>query len=219
MTEADDLPPIGAPATRALHAAGFTRLEQVAGVPECELAQLHGVGSKALRLLREALADRGLSFRLMPGPDSGGMDPVDVALRNETYRLFVTLGRAPTATETGAAVQWNGPGGAGGLAAAARGTRPGARLRRRADPHGQPVLRRPYGLPGECCRALVVRQLCMGRLRHLRGPAHRRPDRDLCADCGKSVRVAVDGGRPHDGSLLFHCLVPARQWWDDITFT
>ena len=71
-------------ATRALHAAGFTRLEQVAGVPECELAQLHGVGSKALRLLREALADRGLSFRLMPGPDSGGVDPVDVALRNET---------------------------------------------------------------------------------------------------------------------------------------
>jgi hypothetical protein len=31
-------------------------------VPERELARLHGVGPKALRILREALAERGLSF-------------------------------------------------------------------------------------------------------------------------------------------------------------
>jgi hypothetical protein len=61
-TPAEGLPPIGAPATRALHAAGYARLEQLAGVPERELARLHGVGPKALRLLREALAERGLSF-------------------------------------------------------------------------------------------------------------------------------------------------------------
>ena len=29
------------------------------------------------------------------------MTPADVELRNETYRLFVALGRAPTAEETG----------------------------------------------------------------------------------------------------------------------
>jgi hypothetical protein len=58
----DGLPrDIGAPATRALHAAGFTRLEQLVGVPERELGQLHGVGPKALRILREALEERGLS--------------------------------------------------------------------------------------------------------------------------------------------------------------
>ena len=58
-----DLPcDIGAPATRALHAAGYTRLEQLAGASERELGQLHSVGPKALRILREALEVRGLSL-------------------------------------------------------------------------------------------------------------------------------------------------------------
>ena len=53
---------IGAPATRALTAAGYTELSQLAGVPAAELAKLHGVGPKALRLLQEALQERGLSL-------------------------------------------------------------------------------------------------------------------------------------------------------------
>ncbi|MFD8971470.1 MULTISPECIES: DNA-binding protein [Streptomyces] len=58
-----DLPRgIGAPATRALAAAGYTRLSQLAGVPAAELAALHGVGPKALRVLGEALAERGESL-------------------------------------------------------------------------------------------------------------------------------------------------------------
>jgi len=58
----DDLPPIGAPATGALHLAGYTRLSQLGGVPERDLLTLHGVGPKAIRILREALMERGLSF-------------------------------------------------------------------------------------------------------------------------------------------------------------
>ena len=53
---------IGAPATRALTAAGYTELGQLADVPAAELAKLHGVGPKALRLLREALHERGMSL-------------------------------------------------------------------------------------------------------------------------------------------------------------
>jgi hypothetical protein len=53
---------IGAPATRALNAAGYTELRQLATVPAAELGKLHGVGPKALRLLQEALAERGLSL-------------------------------------------------------------------------------------------------------------------------------------------------------------
>jgi hypothetical protein len=57
------LPPkIGAPATRALTAAGYTDLRQLAGVPSAELAKLHGVGPRALRLLQEALDQQGLSL-------------------------------------------------------------------------------------------------------------------------------------------------------------
>ena len=62
-TAAGDLPrSIGAPATRALTAAGYLRLEQLAGVPERDLGALHGVGPKALRILRDALEERGLSL-------------------------------------------------------------------------------------------------------------------------------------------------------------
>ena len=53
---------IGAPATRALTAAGYTEVSQLAGVPAAELAKLHGVGPKALRLLQEALHERGMSL-------------------------------------------------------------------------------------------------------------------------------------------------------------
>ena len=53
---------IGAPATRALTAAGYTRLSQLADVPAAELAKFHGVGPRALRLLQEALQEHGLSL-------------------------------------------------------------------------------------------------------------------------------------------------------------
>lgn len=53
---------IGAPATRALTAAGYTRLSQLANVPSSELKRLHSVGPKALRLLQEALEEYGMSL-------------------------------------------------------------------------------------------------------------------------------------------------------------
>lgn len=40
-----------------------------------------------------------------------------------------------------------------------------------------------------------------------------------CPDCGEPLAVEVQGQRPDDDSLLFHCLVPAAHWWDDIVFT
>jgi predicted flap endonuclease-1-like 5' DNA nuclease len=61
-TGLDELPKIGAPATRALHNAGLTTLRQVADVPRKELAALHGMGPKALRILDEALAEHGLKL-------------------------------------------------------------------------------------------------------------------------------------------------------------
>lgn len=58
-----DLPPsIGEPARRALVAQGYRRLVQLDGVPVDEVADLHGVGPRAIHRLRQALEDRGLSF-------------------------------------------------------------------------------------------------------------------------------------------------------------
>ena len=61
--EAGSFPKIGAPAMRALEAAGYFRLEQLTKVTEAELGQLHGMGPNALGKLRQALAEHGLSFR------------------------------------------------------------------------------------------------------------------------------------------------------------
>ena len=58
----DSLPKIGAPATRALAGAGYTALRQLAGVPRAELAKLHGMGPKALRIIQAALEDHGLGL-------------------------------------------------------------------------------------------------------------------------------------------------------------
>lgn len=56
-------PGLSQPALRALAVAGFTHLEQLADIREVDLARLHGVGPKAVRILREALQTRNLSFR------------------------------------------------------------------------------------------------------------------------------------------------------------
>jgi hypothetical protein len=61
-TGVDELPNIGKPATRALLGAGVRSLTDVAGRTEVELLALHGVGPKAIRLLSEAMAERGLKF-------------------------------------------------------------------------------------------------------------------------------------------------------------
>jgi uncharacterized protein YdhG (YjbR/CyaY superfamily) len=58
-----DFPKIGSPATRALETAGYTQLKQLTKVTESVLARLHGMGPKALGLLREALKAQGLSFK------------------------------------------------------------------------------------------------------------------------------------------------------------
>lgn len=60
---ADDLPEISSPALAALHAAGIRTLDDMAHYTERELLQMHGVGPKAIRLLRPALAACGLDFR------------------------------------------------------------------------------------------------------------------------------------------------------------
>lgn len=53
---------LAAPARRALTGAGFYNLAELAKVPEKQIKQLHGIGPNALKVLREVLAERNLSF-------------------------------------------------------------------------------------------------------------------------------------------------------------
>jgi hypothetical protein len=56
-------PKLSAPARRALARAGYERLEQLNGVEDADLSRLHGMGPSAIKTLREALTERGLSLR------------------------------------------------------------------------------------------------------------------------------------------------------------
>lgn len=67
-TPPEDQPPsdlpteLSNPARRALHNAGYRRLDQLTSVSEAEIGRLHGMGPKGLDMLRRALSARGLSF-------------------------------------------------------------------------------------------------------------------------------------------------------------
>lgn len=53
------------PAQRALANAGIQTLEQLSQYSEEDIRLLHGIGPNALEKLRNALAERGLAFRLV----------------------------------------------------------------------------------------------------------------------------------------------------------
>ena len=56
-------PPVGGPALRALANAGIRSLDQLAKWSERDLLELHGMGPKGVRLLKEALEAGGRRFR------------------------------------------------------------------------------------------------------------------------------------------------------------
>jgi alkylmercury lyase-like protein len=49
---------------------------------------------------------------------------------------------------------------------------------------------------------------------HKPGTIHSR-----CAQSGEPLHLQVDLQGPMPSDWLFHCLVPAARWWDDIVFT
>ena len=146
------------------------------------------------------------------------MDRPDIQLRNATYREFVALGRAPTAEEVATIV----------------GTDPGevrAGWRRLHEAHalvlddaGEIRMVNPFSAVPTAFRVHAADRdwfancawdafgICVvlgadGRIE------------TSCPDCGEAIDVQVRANRPDDESLVFHCLVPAAQWWDDIVFT
>jgi hypothetical protein len=143
----------------------------------------------------------------------------DLELRNVTYGLFVEFGRALQLEE--AAHAWNAT-----RADAAAGWQrlhdahalvlePGRTEIRMANPFSAvPTVHRVHAdgrdWYANCawdafgiCAALN----CDGRIE------------TACPDCGEPLEVSVRAGRPDNAELLFHCLVPAARWWEDIVFT
>lgn len=62
-SEVSDIPKIGAPAQRALAAAGVKQLKDLTKYREQEVSMWHGIGPNALGKLRQAMSEKGLSFK------------------------------------------------------------------------------------------------------------------------------------------------------------
>lgn len=102
-----DFPPnIGNPARQALEVAGYSTLKQLTRVSEAELSKLHGMGPKALRILRETLQAQGLSFASMSSVDAF-LQTVDHPLGAEIEGLRkIIRGASSEVTEQ---IKWKAP--------------------------------------------------------------------------------------------------------------
>lgn len=143
----------------------------------------------------------------------------DIAVRNTTYRLFVENGSAPSAADVAAA--------AGITLADAEAAwkrlhdahaivlQPGTVELRMANPFS--AVPTPYrvhaaGRSWFANCAWDAFGICAAL--HTDGRIE-----TACPECGEAIECEVHDRQPVDQQLLFHCLVPAVQWWDDIVFT
>ena len=148
------------------------------------------------------------------------MDDADVALRNLTYRLFVEYGRAPAVDEVAMVAGLTIHAGIEGWRRLADahaivlqgGTTTELRM---ANPFS--AVRTPYRVHAggrwwwaNC--AWDAFGICAAL--HVDGKIV-----STCPDCGEVIEVGVSDRRPDDDALVFHCLVNAAHWWDDIVFT
>ena len=147
------------------------------------------------------------------------MRDADVELRNLTYGLFVELGRAPSATEVarrlGESVEEVRSGWVRLHEAHALVLSPATQELRMANPFSAvPTAYRVH------CAGRWWYANCAWDAFGVCAALHSDGTIETsCADCGEPLAVAVRDGRPDDPALVFHCLVPAERWWDDIVFT
>ena len=147
------------------------------------------------------------------------MDERDLELRNRTYSLFVERGSAPGADEVAEASgrdvrdvleAWRRLHDAHALVLNSAGTD-----LRMANPFSAvPTAHRVHAAGRWWYANCAWDAFGVCAALHADGRVE-----SSCPDCGDPIAVDVRDGRPHDQTLLFHCLVPAAHWWDDIAFT
>jgi hypothetical protein len=147
------------------------------------------------------------------------MDARALHIRNVTYRTFVELGRAPTADEVATQARLSRADVDTAWAeldhAHALVLNPATSEIRMANPFSAvPTAYRVWAAErswyGNC--AWDALGICAAL--HVDGEIEAS-----CPDCGETIALELRDQRVDDEHLLFHCLVPAAHWWDDIVFT
>ena len=147
------------------------------------------------------------------------MDARDLELREQTYLLFVDRGRAPRADEVASVIESTKADVESGWRrlhdAHALVLNPATTEIRMANPFSAvPTAYRVHARGRWWYANCAWDAFGICAALHADGMIEAS-----CADCGEPLRVEVRDGRADDESLVFHCLVPAAQWWDDIVFT
>jgi hypothetical protein len=147
------------------------------------------------------------------------MNDDDLAVRNLTYSRFVDLGRAPTAGEVAVAA---GRDPAEIMAAWERLHVEHALVLHAAT--GAIRMANPFSAVPTAYRVHAAGRWWYGNCAWdafgICAALHEDGRIETsCPDCGQALRITVRNQRPDDEALLFHCLVPAARWWDDIVFT
>ena len=151
--------------------------------------------------------------------DHRAVDERDLAVRNRTYGLFVEQGRAPSAGEVGAGTGHT----ADEVVAAWRRLHDAHALALNAN---TPEIRmlNPFSAVSTAHRVHAAGRWwyascawdAIGVCAALHSDGRIETS---CPDCGEALGFDVQEATPSDPGLLFHCLVPAAQWWADIVFT
>jgi hypothetical protein len=147
------------------------------------------------------------------------VDAQPLAVRNVTYALFVELGRAPSADEVGHAAELPGD----EVVAAWRELHGAHALVLNAG-SSEIVMANPFSAVPTAYRVRAVGRWwygncawdALGICAALHADGHIETS---CPDCGDTIELEVRNQRVDDERFLFHCLVPAEHWWDDIVFT
>lgn len=146
------------------------------------------------------------------------MDAADIEVRNATYRRFLEFGRAPTAAEIAAATgrsesevraAWDRLHDAHALVLDSAGNI------RMANPFSAvPTPFQVEAAGNQWYANCAWDAFGIGAALHVDSVIDTE-----CADCHDPIRLHVQDGRPDDTDLVFHVLVPAISWWQDIGFT
>jgi hypothetical protein len=146
------------------------------------------------------------------------MDEFDLRIRRATYRRFVELGRAPSAGEVADALGED----PAPVRAAWQRLHDGHALV--LDEAGELRMANPFAAKPTDFRVEAGGRTwfanCAWDAFGIGAALHVDSEFDThCPDCGEPIHVRVRDGRPDDPELVFHVLVPARDWWADIGFT
>jgi len=135
-------------------------------------------------------------------------------MRNRTYAAFVELGRAPAAAELGNEDEvkeaWKQLHDAHALV-----LNPATAELRMANPFSAGPTAYRVQADGRWWYANCAWD-AFGILSALNADGRVESS---CPDCGEPYSVEVAEQTIDRRDLLFHCLVPAPRWWDDIVFT